>query len=147
MNHQLPPRILPSQLKAYLQQHAKQNPAKPWLWKVHTDLPVFKKVYEHRYYSVIANLIIPKGATIRAGTSSWRHPKHKRKMRANRAMVHSLVTRDTHEQTAKAHSNYAINFEYVPGKVVRPKKRFDWDDVECSTGIHFFLELKDAFLY
>ncbi|ASD50541.1 hypothetical protein FDI24_gp007 [Acidovorax phage ACP17] len=44
-------------------------------------------------------------------------------------------------------SQYDSNFEYHTGKTVRPTKAFNRIDVQCTTGIHFFVNLGDALAY
>lgn len=134
-------------LKTYLQQHATQNPAQPHLWEVHTDLPVFKKLYGYigrRRRDVIANLIIPKGATMRALNAWGPRDKHPRKMRATEAVVHSMALRDG-QPVLKAYSRHpGTGVIYRPGRTVKPILSFDMKDVACTSGIHFFLELRRA---
>lgn len=135
-------------LKAYLEQYATQNRSHPHLWTVHTDLPAFKKLVYfsgYRKRDVIANLITPKGATIRA-RNDWGHlHQHPRKMRATEAVVHSIfMHRGGNQRVSKAYSRYNTGYVYRPGETVRPIAPFDRSDVACTSGIHFFLELRRA---
>lgn len=135
-------------LKTYLEQYATQDPKRPHLWTVHTDLPAFKKlacIQRYRKVDVICNLIIPKGATIRA-RNDWRHgAKHPRKCRATEAVVHSMFTQLKGQQrVSTAYSRNASWMAYRDGQTVRPRWKFDMRDIACTSGIHFFLELRRA---
>lgn len=143
-----PPLLPLPALKAYLEQYATQNPKRPHLWTVHTDLPAFKKLVCYGYRrktDVIANLIIPKGATIRAFNRWVKGATHPRKCRATKAVVHSMFTQHKGQQqvsTASSRRDFAVI--YRTGETVRPRKPFDMADTACTSGIHFFLELRRA---
>lgn len=142
----LPEELSPAKLKAYLEQYATQDEKRPHLWKVHTDLPAFKKVVDGGS-AIIANLIIPKGARLRADTKTWTRRRNLRKMRANKAFVHSLVDKLCLHRVPIARSLFRESFTYMPGQVVTPWQRFSTKDIECASGIHFFLEVRRAYYY
>lgn len=150
-------------LYSYLGQYATQHKKKPWLWTVHTPMPAFKAVsaFPKERYGIasgvcIANLIIPKGATVVADP---RRGEFERKMRANMAEVHSIVRVDytflpaETTRVAKAAAYYHSGFTYMVGYTARVRMApglsgaFDTTDATCAPGIHFFLNVHDALNY
>lgn len=128
---------------------------KSYFWKVTTELKVFKLARDNR---VIA-LVIPVGAIIYAHPSvfSSRSNRDLRKMRANKAFVHSIYNIGKHNfgsQADSAISRHDCDFVYVEKKIVKPAiscdgdgVRFSFEPEQCAEGIHFFLNFNDAFLY
>ena len=115
--------------------------------KVIKPLYVFKKVYTS-YSFAIANLIIPVGETAHAGFfqkglgivpngKPW-------KLRCSGVIVHSLVS-ENGLPISYAFSSYNNKFIYRADltKVLRPSLFYD-DAETCAAGIHFLLNLKDA---
>ena len=90
---------------------------------------------------VIVKLLIPEDARRSSGTG--------RKCRADRAVVLDIqtISGDTLEK-AIAWSMYDDNFSYEIGNTVTPKEPFcDNRFNECSSGIHFFINRKEAVEY
>ena len=86
--------------------------------------------------NVIIKLQIPADAKRSSGTSL--------KCRCNKAKVLSIEAIHNKEQFTTAISKYDSSFVYTVGETVEVKD-FDedrWD--ECSTGIHFFINRKEA---
>jgi hypothetical protein len=124
--------------------------------KVTKPMHVFKKVNlkKNGAAAVIANLIIPVGALFycdselfywQLSNSSWFGPS--RKMRASEAKVVSLVKARSQESVQLARSSYDSSFTYEPGQIVKPVDKFSREEDECSSGIHFFINLGDALDY
>lgn len=97
---------------------------------------------------VIANLIIPAGALIYvesdAFSVAYGDSLFIRKMRASRAFVHSLVTQTKQTTVTTAVSGYSKAFKYTTGSVVEPAEPFSKREDQCDSGIHFFINMKDA---
>ena len=115
---------------------------------VKKPLFVFKRLGD----GVIANLEISLGAKVHANyfiREGKLHPATwgKWKLRASAAIVHSLCTR-AGEPVKKGFSKYDPEFIYVahPTKTLEPNA-FSMNPDECAAGIHFFLNLKDAWFY
>lgn len=107
----------------------------------------------YRLHSAIANLIVPVGAlVVVADAATAFHPytvedawtRGRRKMRASRAQVHSIVRLGPRTEVTWAVSKHDMTFDYFPQKVVRPRDTFDRTQDQCSSGIHFFLNVQDA---
>jgi len=91
--------------------------------------------------AAIVKLLIPEDAKRSSGTG--------RKCRADRAVVLDIqtISGDTLEGAIvwSAHDN---SFFYCVGETVTPKEPFDDDRFnECSSGIHFFINRKEAVWY
>jgi hypothetical protein len=125
----------------------------------------------------IVNLVIPVGAIVYAADCcfSERSALDGRKMRASEAYVHSIVkyNADTwwpHNRhsfnevhlysennpisfdvsrvsTAKVAHAFWNSFEYRTGNTVRPQKPFSMLSDQCDSGIHFFLNARDALTF
>ena len=143
-------------LKYYFLDRAKPYPGRPGFYKVVKPLYVFKKTnsYDGRggCVEVITNLIIPVGAVVYAPDSAWwvqYLDSRYRKMRASKAIVHSQALRHgSHRQVDNSRSGYYnYSFIYKNGTVVKPKERFSYESNQCDSGIHFFLNLADAYHY
>lgn len=114
------------------------------------DLPVFKKAFRPgTTYSCIVNLIIPTGALVHSEHEYWCECSNsdRRKMRASMAKIHTIVRIIDGKVIQKAESVHNYNFHYTSGKVITPENGFSIADAACAGGIHFFLNLKDAFEY
>lgn len=140
------------------------------------DMHVFKKVYTDnpfrrfsRVITTIANLVVPAGALIHVGhgvMKCWGRNMGDRKMRASKAFVHSLSNCEgwlrshlTGEQTPgwwlgkairKENNTYSAHdsmFKYRAGVTVKPELGFSTRRDECASGIHFFVNLRDALDY
>lgn len=117
-------------------------------YRLHTDLPAFKKILKDRedrwffHVRCIANLIIPAGTLIHVGTQG-----NFVKCRAERAIVHSIFTKDDHKIVGIGKSSADWGFKYVPGETVTPVAPFSQSHVVCSTGIHFFVDVNAALEY
>lgn len=130
------------------------------LWRLHTNLKAFKKVVKGRT-ECIANLIIPSGALVLAPWFHSLHIENTGKLRADRAMVHSIVEINTKKKIDFAFSNWDTDFiyrvsdpshvaralknQYIPRyECVLPREPLDKRNVECASGIHFFVSLPRA---
>ncbi len=125
----------------------------PGFFKVVRPMQVFKKVRftnkGHKGVQAIANLIIPAGTLIYADDyafdDGWMGQQAEyRKMRASEAFVHSIASGFTYLPVQKAYSGYNDQFFYRPGETVKPAEKFSKQADQCSSGIHFFVNLKDA---
>lgn len=109
------------------------------------DLHVFKAVlgppkdwWEPRDQR-IANLIIPAGETVIVYKTGDYH-----KCRATKAVVHSIVNKDSHTCCRKAFSGHDTTFEYRVGRAVEPERSFDRNIEACASGIHFYMDVQSA---
>lgn len=153
---QTPDPVWGFELKKYFLEFATQDKNRSLgFYRVHTDLPVFKKVLSQSLRDhAIANLIIPAGALIFAAERVWSDQTvlHDRKMRASKAFVHSIVKADydcsnTEIEITRAMSGWAHSFIYAKGQTVKPLSAFDLYQNTCTSGIHFFLNVRDAYCY
>lgn len=106
---------------------------------------VFKKVH-HGSVECIANLIIPKGSII-YGLPYGSDMQDGRKMRANKAIVHSIVSTNSGDEFKWARSGHDVRFVYKAGEAVKPLENFSTEQNQCRSGIHFFVNLHDALTY
>jgi hypothetical protein len=150
----IPKPILGSALKAYFMEHVKPIPQDtPGFYRVTRPLHVFKSTHQYRDGAFcITNLMIPKGAFIYAPDicfAAGHQPNeyHHRKMRASSASVHSNFTKRTKERVQEASSCYSPIFKYKEGTKVKPQMPFSHEPHTCDYGIHFFLNLYDAYNY
>lgn len=150
----IPKPVTGDALKAYFMEHVTPLKGSAMLdmdfYRVTKPLHVFKTT--HNYGCTITNLIIPKGAIVYApgGVFQVRLQLSKyyyRKMRASSAFVHSNYTRGTKKKVREAFSIYSPSFKYKEGTVVKPKSGFSREHSACDSGIHFFLNLYDAYHY
>ena len=91
---------------------------------------------------VIVKLEIPEDAKRSSATG--------RKCRASKAIVLEIQDTEGNKIDSKAYSTYkgAIDFEYIVGETVEPKKPFDENRYEeCASGIHFFIDRQEAVDY
>lgn len=114
--------------------------------KVKKPLFVFKKLANN----LIANLEIPVGQKVHASyiikngkLTPW---LREWKLRASGAIVHSLCTREG-DTRQRGYSKHDGNFVYRPGPELLKPDNFSLEPDECAGGIHFFLNLKDAWFY
>lgn len=137
-------KLTPAQLLAYRNSVSDNL---PWYgFRIaNQDLQVFKKAYlrDHRCEPCIINLVIPKGTVI-YGPASISGEIDTRKMRAEKAIVHSIVNIADGKQRQMAHSGYDSRFKYRPGDTVVPDAPFGTAPDACKSGIHFFFDLHDA---
>lgn len=145
----LPKIVKGDALKAYFLEHVKQT-SKSEFYKVVKPLYVFKKTYKGGN-DVVVNLIIPVGAKIYAPDSAgWTVDECSgyRKMRASKAIVHSQALRHgSRRQVDNSRSGHNYSFIYKNGAVVKPEEEFSYESSQCASGIHFFLNLADAYHY
>lgn len=110
---------------------------------------VFKKIqYGHHYSAAIANLIIPAGAKVYCPENLFSQfsYSYNRKMRASEAHVHSIVTHYHLKTIQEGFSMYDNRFKYKTGENVVPAS-FSNRIHTCVSGIHFFMNVSDAFYY
>lgn len=84
----------------------------------------------------IATLEIPVRAAMRS--------PHDSKCRASRAKVVHIKALASRQIKDTAFSLRDRDFLYVVGEVVKPNLRFDYHNVVCSSGIHFYLTYEEA---
>jgi len=126
---------------------------------VKNPLYVFKSAYSVSGYKVIISMVIPVGAMIFIGETSYGNPRRRinlkqcGKMRASAAYVHSIVAMcwngrkyEPIKYLKHARSGHYAPFKYETGKTVIPD-HFGRGPRECSGGIHFFLNAKQALEY
>lgn len=131
-----------------------------YVWELHTHLKAFKKVHSP-LGMCIANLIIPVGAKVVSSYYHYDYDKNSGKLRADRAVVHSIVLIETKKKLSYAYSAWSPSFKYslsspltvwraleneqVPlEECITPRFEFDFSNEECSSGIHFFVSLPRA---
>lgn len=90
-----------------------------------------------------ANVLV----TLKIPSDAKRSSAGGRKCRCDKAEVIGLEHITSHENLSEAISKYDINFEYRIGEKISVP---DFDEnrwAECSTGIHFFINRKEALQY
>jgi hypothetical protein len=164
MRGTLPPIITGMALLDYVKEHAEPMAIKHQdslvrssmlqghvngFWRVTRDLPAFKKVYGPMSQNAIANLVIPAGAKFYASSSVWNtgSTRGQRKMRASRAMTHSIALIHNGDSLNDARAAFVKDYVYTAGLVARPKPYFSGAFDQCDPGIHIFLNVTDAFDY
>lgn len=165
--YEVPRAVTGYRLKRYFLQHAEISPkhknvmnwplrgSMPSMYVVTKDLLAFKKVCisRDRFLSseqAVVNLVIPKGALIYAPPMNFDRAcdwVDYRKMRASEAHVHSIVSTQGRRQIGIGYSAFISSFTYRPGTTVRPRAGFSQRPVACASGIHFFLNVRDAIDY
>jgi hypothetical protein len=163
--------------KKFLNAHGKR--VKDSIWKLKEPIPAFKKVFTYTPFSdrmiavyphledevlerelrnnphfsnrsydlsaAIANLMIPKGALVHCNQFAFTN-----KLRANKALVHSIVRVEDRKPVMYGLSSYDTSFMYLNGGMlgreieVRPWHGFYNGTGNCESGIHFYLELDAA---
>ena len=74
--------------------------------------------------------------------------EYNKKGRVRAAKVISITSMDTGEPAESGYSSYNPEFKYTVGKTVTPYSDFDEDETDtCASGIHCFLDKKDAEKY
>lgn len=146
----IPSPLLGKDLAEYFKDHTRDLGFRG-MHLVTKNLYVFKKVERHGTNGTqrcIANLIIPVGSTINVSSDYARnHPNVSlRKMRASCAKVKSIFTCLTGKEVFSASSLYYPSFVYVSGETILPGQFF-MNYGTCAGGIHFFLNLHDAYYY
>lgn len=124
-----------------------------------TPITVYKKVVQNDFANgdmgplrtAIATLIIPKGASVRWGELT---DNTYTKNRASKAKVVKIRKIEVDFKTynkklgktiSVAYSEHDPDFKYEVGKTVEPVNNFDDSpEIECSSGIHFFMTVKEA---
>lgn len=148
--YSVPRPLMGLELQKYFMQFVDRAPVHGWhFYRVHTDIPAFKKgrTLESDIPTII-NLIIPAGSVIHAGFQCWdRSGIDNRKMRATAARVHSIVLKSQSMQVQQCISLKDAGFLYTKGKLVTPTEKFDYTHTDCASGIHFFLNISDAYYY
>lgn len=152
------------QLREYFLEYCKPIPNKPDFYEVIKPLPAFKKAYKtekahHKWIPggymnipVIVNLLIPKKAIIYADSECFITPHmYNRKMRCNIAETHSIINKYTKKEYTEAKAEYTRYdkkpYIYRKNKIQKPQHRFSYQNDSCASGIHFFLNLTDAYCY
>lgn len=140
-------------LRDYFLQHVTAYTAvsfgtKGTFWVVTTELKAFKRLDGTR----VAALKIPIGATVYAARPAFNRATYRdeRKMRASKAIVHGIysIAKGVYGMDVSCgRSLHDESFVYRPGATVEPKYTFSMDDAQCASGIHFFLNFNDAYLY
>ena len=108
------------------------------------DLLVFKKVHVGRpgkSQHAVANLIIPAGSVVRLPAY------YDSKCRADKAFVHSIIRRSDFKEFDQAFAEHFNSFKYHKGQMAVPVYKFDMENEECASGIHFFLDIESAYKY
>jgi hypothetical protein len=166
-----------SEYKKFLDAHGKR--VKDSIWKLKEPIPAFKKVltytaFDDRVIAIyphlrdadlerairnnprfsnkafnltgaIANLMIPKGAFVHFNKINFSN-----KLRADKALVHSIVRAEDQKPVAYGLSSYDRSFMYLNGAMlgrkieVEPAYEFYKGPGTCESGIHFYLELDAA---
>lgn len=112
---------------------------------------VVSPVREKTLRRAIANLIIPAGAIVYADYRAFheRSDTNERKMRASKAYVYSIepTSSSIKSKYVTAESRWDPRFKYYVGEMVEPAHQFSFAGNQCESGIHFFLNLYDAFYY
>lgn len=121
------------------------------IFRVTQPLYVFKKAKQNSSTrrNVIINLIIPVGALVHI-PSNTRYGDvacFDRKMRASKAIVHSIVHEYGDCEFKQAVSDWNSSFQYKKGETVEPLRPFSIREGECRSGIHFFVSLTSALNY
>ena len=148
------------ELKAHIEKHATLTTecSLGGFYTVKKEMHVFKKVlyrdssrFWHDTCPAIANLILPVGTEFYAlhmGLTEAGNADAYRKMRADRARVHSIVElTHPHKQQPRAYSWFNGQFLYRPGEFIVPNLPFSKQDLLCESGIHFFINVQDAIDY
>jgi len=136
-------RLKRHELVKYFKEHVtKHEPYRSYLFKVHTELKVFKKILTADG-PAIASMIIPVGAEIHATCDQWGRLDG-RKMRASKAKVVRIFKTRTHTDATSGYSGWTNNFRYKTKRIVQPSHPFYRSYGHCESGIHFFLQVNDA---
>lgn len=142
-------------LKQFVLEHCKPQRVRAKVqkgfYKVVKPMHVFKKVHvgtDSRNTQAIANLIIPVGALIYAEDVpiyfADANDYDYRKMRASEAKVVSIVSCKNQIPANEGFSGSGSSFKYHSGKTVKPTYPFSKKAAQCESGIHFFVNLRDA---
>lgn len=145
-------------LGEYFKQHAEPID-RARFFRVTKPLPAFKSAYSGGSFALV-NLTIPVGALVyvrgMAFVTERSHASEQRKMRASAAIVHSIwrfgrvydhinkTNIRAYEEVQFARSRHDPHFTYRPGERVVPCNSFSMDWDACASGIHFFLNVRDA---
>ena len=157
----VPPLLEGSSLKKHMKEHSVST-KKGGFREVTKPMRVYKQV-THNSKKVIAELIIPTGATVFANSTSYTDTllsyRNDRKIRASEAYVAAMYSvaeyaprsyqiQRKHIRTVKtATSVRTSSFNYTTGAVVTPDKKFSKQPYVCESGIHCFVNLHDALNY
>lgn len=104
--------------------------------RLRLSVPIWRNIKNHGLPNVLVTLKIPANAK--------RSSAGGRKCRCDKAEVIGLEHITSHENLSIAYSKYDLNFAYHIGDSISVPE-FDenrWN--ECSTGIHFFINRKEA---
>jgi hypothetical protein len=142
--------ILGDSLKKYFLEHVTERSKKNF-YVVTKPLKVFKKTYSASN-DVIVNMIIPVGSIIYVHPSAFSQFAYAtnsvyRKMRTNLAYIQSQYNMHHKKNINNSHSGHRFDFAYVNGQYVKPKYAFSMSNEQCTSGIHFFLNVNDAIRY
>jgi len=148
---------------AYIKQNSVKAHRKDF-FKLTNDIKVWKRTNSiaHMERCIVA-LLIPKGAVVYA-SNNYRDSIDYRKMRASEAIVHKqfLVGQRFHmydgtgpgafetelyKEVNKTISGFDYTFQYITGTSVAPEDGFSFNQRQCESGIHFFVNLADAMNY
>lgn len=109
-------------------------------------IEVYKKAFAWRRglkERAIVKLEIPKGALIIVGDEFVSTGK----LRTNRAKVINVTSIPGKTNYERAFSSHNTCFEYIPGEIIVPERKFSPHYVTCASGIHFFVNHSDAVAY
>lgn len=156
------PFVRGSDLRQYMSEHCENDLKNDWLWRVKEPMKVFKAVIRRQIGQAslvcIVNLELPRGTRIMVNPDCFNGINEKIvKMRADQAFVHSIAEKYTGNIVYKAESDWNWSYVYKPGTLIYPERdsggkmfpvhqNFD-DRQTCATGIHFFVNLAEAFDY
>jgi hypothetical protein len=154
---------------AYIKQNSVKAHRKDF-FKLTNDIKVWKRTNSiAQMERCIVALLIPKGAVVYA-PNNYRDSIDYRKMRASEAIVykqflvgHKFYMYDGAGLGAVAHqggfetefykevkktvSGFDYSFQYTTGTSVVPEDGFSFNQRQCESGIHFFVNLADAMNY
>lgn len=140
---------------SYISNHTEDHVGEFCFVRLNKDMKAFKHTVTHRHQNVVVNLIIPGGTKIFIGFA--RHDSQFMKCRAERAFVHSQsISEYQNSQNSMGVIDNSYSawlapckqlFNYKNGAVVKPMQPFDNTNRECTSGIHFFVTLHEAYYY
>lgn len=93
---------------------------------------------------VLIKMIIKKGTEIRLHHGDYIDHRKCRTASAKIISFYDLMGKKISTKNEVVYSSYDSNFEYELKKELKPKFSFDNSAKTCASGIHFFLNKKDA---
>ena len=148
---------------AYIKQNSVKAHRKDF-FKLTNDIKVWKRTNSiAQMERCIVALLIPKGAVVYA-PNNYRDSIDYRKMRASEAIVYkqflvghkfhmydgggeSVLETEFYKEVKKTVSGFDYSFQYTTGTSVVPEDGFSFNQRQCESGIHFFVNLADAMNY